>query len=358
MSNNALKPYKLYDDPLQFYGAMLDDIARAKSYIFLETYKYKNDSIGGRFRELLTKKAKEGVQVHLLIDSWGSYVSKEYFAELIRHGGKVRFFTKVKFFIDFFTKNHRRNHRKFMVIDDNVTYIGSANITDYNINWREMVLRLEGSIALAFKRVFNLDWRIYNTYVFEKNSYIRLIRHGDFEIIRDVPSIAKKRINKRFIRLIKNAKREVYIETPYFLPGFLLRRALIEACERNVKVTVIIPRHSDVRLVDILRNKYIGPLHESGVRFMYYRPTNLHAKALLIDDDIFAIGSPNFDYRSFRYMHEILLVGSEPDIVRQLKEHIRETEKNSTAFDYEVWFHRPKFQKFTEWLLLPFRHLL
>ena len=353
-----MQPYKLYDDPLHIYGAMLEDIAKARSYVYIETYKFRNDSIGDRFRELLIKKAKEGVQINLLIDSWGSYVSREYFSELIKSGGKVRFFTKVKFFIDFFTKNHRRNHRKFMLIDDSITYIGSVNITDYNIRWRELVLRLEGSIALAFKRVFNLDWRIYNTYLFEKNTYIRLIRHGDFEIVRDVPSIAKKRINKRFIRLIKNASREVYIETPYFLPGYFLRRAMIEACERNVKVTVLIPRHSDVRLVDILRNKYLGPLYESGVRFLYYMPTNLHGKALLVDNQVFSIGSPNFDYRSFRYMHEIVLIGKEESIVTQLREHIAQTEKDCAPFDYEVWTHRPRFQKFAEWLLLPFRHLL
>jgi cardiolipin synthase len=358
MGNSQTAKYQLFDDPLRFYDAMLADIRKAKKYIYLQTYKYGNDSMGHRFREALIRKAREGVKVKVLIDSWGSGVPHSYFHELIRNGGEVRFFTKIKFFIDFFTKNHRRNHRKYLIIDDNITYIGSANITAYSIGWRELKLRAEGALATAFKKVFNLDFRIYNKYFFEKNSYIRLIRYADFEIVRDVPSITKKRISKKFISLIKNAKRSVYIETPYFLPGYLLRKAMMEATERGVNIIVIVPRHSDVGLVDILRNKYIGPLHLSKVKFLYFQPTNLHAKAMLVDDEIFAIGSPNFDYRSFRYMHEIALVGRDPEICRQLKNHITDTMNDCQPFDYEKWERRPRFQRFAEWILLPFRHLL
>ena len=350
--------YQLFDDPLRFYDAMLEDIRRAKKYIYLQTYKYGNDSMGHRFREALTRKAKEGVKVKLLIDSWGSGVPMSYFHDLIGYGGEVRFFTKIKFFIDFFTKNHRRNHRKYMIVDDEVTYIGSANITAYSIGWRELVLRVEGALATAFKKVFNLDFKIYNKYFFEKNSYIRLIRYANFEIVRDVPSITKKRINKKFISMIKKARRKIVIETPYFLPGFLLRKALTDASERGVDITVIIPDRSDIGLVDILRNKYLGPLYLNNIKFLFFKPTNLHAKVLHIDEETFAIGSPNFDYRSFRYMHEIVLIGSEPAISKHLQEHIKETMIESVPFNYEKWERRPRFQKFVEWLLLPFRHLL
>jgi cardiolipin synthase len=337
---------------------MLDDITAAKEYVLLETYKYGNDSIGRKFRDVLVKKAKEGVKVKVLIDSWGSSVGHSFFSELAEYGGEVRFFTKIKFFLDFFTKNHRRNHRKFIVIDDRITYVGSANINTYSMNWMELELRIEGDIARSFRKVFNLDFKLYNKYFFERNEYIRLIRHDGFEIIRDVPSIAKKRINKKFIQLIRNARESVYIETPYFLPGFMLRRAMIEAAQRGVDVTVITPRKSDVGLVDILRNKYLGPLHEEGVRFRFFAPGNLHAKSFLADDEIFGIGSPNFDYRSFRYMHEILLVGKEQEVINQLKKHLEVVIQSSIPFEYVDWTNRPRFQRFVEWLLLPFRHLL
>ena len=355
-SGNA--PYRLYHDPSVYYDQMLSDISSARKYIFLQIYKYYDDETGHRFREALIYKARTGVEVKVLIDSWGANVSPDYFEELTRLGGEVRFFTKIKFVIDFFTKNHRRNHRKLLIIDDKISWIGSANINHYSLAWRELMLRLEGEIALQFKKAFNLDFRIYNRYFYEKNSYIRLLRHGNFEIVRDVPSIAKKRINKKFINLIKNADREVLIETPYFLPGYFLRKALMDACKRGVDVTVIVPRHSDVFLIDILRNRYLGPLYLGGLKFMYYMPGNLHAKAILVDAKVFAIGSPNFDYRSFRYMHEIVLIGKEPAIVQQLYEHITETVAQSEPFDIEKWKTRPKIQLFLEWILLPFRHLL
>jgi cardiolipin synthase len=350
--------YQLYDKPVHFFAAMLRDIQEASKYVCLQMYKYYDDDIGRQFRDALVEKARQGLEVKVLVDSWGASVSQAFFHDLVKHGGEVRFFTKIKFFIDFFTRNHRRNHRKLLIIDDRISWIGSANITAYSIGWRELMLRIRGDLAVSFRKAFNLDFRIYNKYFFEKNSYIRLIRHGDFEIVRDVPSITKKRINKKFIRLIKNANREVVIETPYFLPGYFLRKAMMDACKRGVKVSVIIPRHSDVMLVDILRNKYLGPLHLSGVRFLYYLNAVLHAKAMLVDEDIFAIGSPNFDYRSFRYMHEIILVGSEQAVVGQLREHIDQSLAHCEPFSYEKWLNRPRFQLLIEWLLLPFRHLL
>jgi cardiolipin synthase len=349
-------PYRLFNVPEQYFDVMLEDISRAGKYIYLEIYKFYDDEIGARFREALTKKAKEGVEVKVLIDSWGAGIAENYFQEMTSHGGEVRFFTKIKFFVDFFTKNHRRNHRKLLIIDDKISWIGSANITAYSLSWRELMLRMESDLAVSLKKVFNLDFKLFNKYVFEKNSYIRLIRHGDFDIVRDVPSIAKKRISKKFIQLINHAENQIQIETPYFLPGYFLRKALMKACKRGVEVTVVVPRHSDVMLIDILRNRYLGPLHKGGLKFCYYLPGNLHAKAMLVDNEIFVIGSPNFDYRSFRYMHEIVLIGRDSGIVNQLGRHLRETISHSEAFNFEKWLTRPRLQKFIEWLLLPFRH--
>ena len=355
--NPVSLPYRLYNIPAQYVDAMLEDISRARKYVYLEIYKFYDDEVGKRFREALTRKAAEGVEVKLLIDSWGASVPDDYFTELKDFRGEVRFFLKIKYVIDFFTKNHRRNHRKILVIDDKISWLGSANVTAYSLEWRELMLRMENEqLAVSLKKVFNLDFKLYNKYFFEKNSYIRLIRQGDFEIVRDVPSITKKRINKKFIKLIENADREILIETPYFLPGYFLRKAMTNACKRGVIVKVILPRHSDVMLIDILRNRYLGPLHQEGVKIRYYLPGVLHAKALLVDKSVFAIGSPNFDYRSFRYMHEIVLIGREETIIKQLDGHIHETLKNSEPFDYEKWLNRPKLQMFIEWLLLPFRH--
>lgn len=351
--------YLLIDDTFKFYNTLINDIENAKKYIYLETYKFNNDSIGIKLRDLLSTRAKSGIEVKLLLDSWGSAsVSYQFFSNLTEAGGEIRFFEKIKFNFDFFTRSHRRNHRKLVIIDDRIVYIGSSNITEYNLNWKESVLRIKGEIANDFKRIFKQDYRIYNKYVIDKHRYTRRIKREGFEIIRDVPSITIKRINKWLIRSIKQAKKSIIIETPYFLPGFLLRKALSDASKKGVEIKVIIPKHSDVGLVDILRNKYIGPLHKNGLHFMYFRTHNLHAKTMLIDEEIFAIGSSNFDYRSFRYMYEILFTGDNQQINNQLKAHLEKTIENCEQFDYQKWKRRPLINKIFEWILLPVRHLL
>jgi len=339
---------------------MIEDIEAARKYIYIETFRVSKDGIGDRFRRALTRKAKEGVDVRMLIDYWGAGpVNSEYFSQLIKNGGKVRFFEKIKYNSDIFTRGHKRNHRKLLLIDDNISWIGSSNLTGYNMNWRESMLRIKsGGMTFIFTKLFMQDFRIYNKYIFNKAYYTRLVRYKDFEIIRDAPSITVKRVNQKFIRLIKAAKKTVHIETPYFLPGFLLRKAMIDAAKRGVEVNVILPKQSDVNLIDVLRNKYLGPLHNSGINFLFYKPNNLHAKLMLIDAEVFALGSSNFDYRSFRYMYEIVIVGKEPQIVTQVKAHVQRTISQSLPFDVKRWTERPLINKFFEWILLPFRHLL
>lgn len=357
MRTEANSKFQLFDDPLLMYNTMLDDIKNARDYIILEIYRFNDDSIGIKFRDAIAKKCEEGVKVTMLLDSWGTPGSTTFFANIINKGGNIRFFKKIKFTFDFFTKNHRRNHRKLLIIDDKISYIGSANLTAYSLNWKELVLKINGDIALTFKKIFEENYKRYNKYSYQKIPYSKAVRYKDYEIVRDAPSISRQRIKKRYEELIKKANREVIIETPYFLPGYVLRRVLIDAVVRGVRVRVLIPYHSDMRLVDILRNKYLGNLHKNGIEFLMYKPSNLHAKMLMIDNIIFAIGSANFDYRSFRYMYEITLIGRDKDIIKAIKNHIQENINNCIPFNYDQWLHRPRIEKLFEWLLIPFRHL-
>ena len=338
---------------------MLKSIRTAKKYIYVETFRLGRDTIGEQFRDALTTKAKQGIEVKVLIDYWGTRaLDDNFFKSLTQAGGEVRFFEKIKFNTDIFTRGHRRNHRKLLLIDDKITYIGSSNLTAYNMHWREAVLRMENSITQTFKKIFLQDFKIYRKFAINILYYSKKEVHNGFEILRDVPNIAVKKINYRFVKMINEAKKKVIIETPYFLPGFLLRKAMINAVKRGVEVQVIMPKQSDVNVVDILRNKYLGPLFQSGIQFLLYNKDNLHAKLMMIDDNTFAIGSSNFDYRSFRYMFEIVLIGHETQIVEQIKEHIHHTITNSSPFNYEQWANRPIINRFFEWLILPFRHYL
>lgn len=347
---------KLFSLPELYHEAMLRDIGSAKKNINFEMYRFRNDEVGKLYRDALTAKCKQGVKVRLLLDSWGSDLPVSFFHSFIEHGGEVRFFKKIKFFIDFFTKNHRRNHRKLLIIDDQIAYIGSANLTQYSLVWRELMLRLEGPLVHDFNKTFEDSYRIYNKYNFNKLSFKKTIIHGNYEIVQDLPSIYRQVLKNKYEMLFRKAKYEIIIETPYFLPGYKLRLRMAQAAKRGVDVKVIVPLHSDVRLVDFLRARYMEFYHKNNIKVYYYAPGNLHSKCVMIDNERFALGSANFDYRSFRYQYEIMLFGTNPEILKQLRTHIDESMRNCRLFDYEAWLTRPLFERMMGVMLTPFRH--
>ncbi|MDR2836289.1 MAG: phosphatidylserine/phosphatidylglycerophosphate/cardiolipin synthase family protein [Bacteroidales bacterium] len=360
MEANQTNNFLLFDDPLTQFSAMIDDIRNAKEQILLQTFRLGNDEIGQKFKLELTKKAKEGLEIYLLLDAFGTRLSKSYFSEMMKFGANVKFFKKIRISFGLFRKNHRRNHRKLLIIDHQITYIGSSNLTNYCLNWREDCLRIESTIANKFRKIFfeNYDIADY-LYANRKNkkALARKTKYSGFEIICDVPSTIQIPTRNKFINLINSAKKEITITTPYFLPGHAINKAIKDALARNVKVKLIIPLHSDVKFFDIVRNRSLGKYFKAGVEIIEYQTSNLHAKLFLVDDEEFVLGSSNFDYRSFWYMYEINICGKDANIIHQIKTHFQNTEKESIAFEYEKWEKRSINIKIIENLLLPLRHL-
>ncbi len=350
--------YVVFDEPLKFYDFILDDIQNAKKEILIEVYKFNADSIGRRFRNALIEKAKQGIKVKVLADSFGSTSTKGFFEQLIAAGGEVRFFKKIKLFIDSFTKNHRRNHRKIITIDRKILYTGSANITSHCLDWRELMLRAEDPIVLDYVHIFNTDYESYDKYSYKNPKYVKSLYRGSFMIARDNPSPRKQRIMNQYMSMIRNAKESIIIETPYFLPSSSLRKTIVNAAKKGVKVKIVMPLHSDVTMADMLRNSYFGKLYESGVELLFYTNGNLHAKLVMIDGKLFSLGSPNIDYRSFRYQHEIVLIGINQDISQQLKKHIQQTLLHCKKFDFEEWKKRSGLQKLFELIFKPLRYYM
>lgn len=347
-----MKNFNVLSNPKKIYNSMIDDINNSKNYVYLETYIFDDDKIGKRFRDVLIKKLKQGVRVRLLIDAWGSNAKIDFFKKLIDLGAEVRYFREIRYFIRIFTKNHERNHRKLLIIDDNISYIGSMNITEDCLEWRELVLRLEGIISISFKHSFLKSWEIYGHISRKK---IRSIIYKDFEIIHDIPSFIKKATENKYLRLIKKAKKNIRIETPYFVPSLKIINAFSKAVKRKVNVELIVPYYSDVRIVDILRNRYLGRLSKKGINIYYYNRI-LHSKLLIIDDNYFLLGSSNLDYRSFNYQYEINFIGTNKKMICNLKEHFNETLSDCFPFDYNHWKRRSSFKKILEIIMLHFKH--
>lgn len=354
----VLEQVSLFDDNLQLYHEQLKDIAAATEYVYLETFRFNDDAMGERFVKALAEKARQGVKVRVLVDAWGTRQKFSFFDPIIKAGGEVRVFKKLILTLNFISDNHRRDHRKILVIDNRIAYIGSANITAYSLSWRELNLRIADPMARLFQKVFNDNYAIYNRLDLDKLRFKRDIIYNQMSIIQEIPSRARQRLARRYESIIGNAKKEVVVETPYFLPSPRLRKALTAAVQRGVKVTVISPLHSDVQTADIVRRHTLGSLYHNGVEMKFYTPGNLHAKCLMADGEMFSISSANFDFRSFQHQHELALIGRNKQIAALLHEHLRQTLQNCVDFNYEEWSNRSRFERAVEWILFPLRFLM
>lgn len=351
--------YVFFSNPVDWIDDLLNEFDNAKSSICIEIFRFAKDQTGLKILNSLIYAASRGVLVKLLIDAYGSVSALSMFEPLIKIGGQVRIFQAIRITPAFFTQSHKRDHRKIILIDDDVAYIGSANFSHYSLSWRESILKVKGkSFQHALKYAFSLNFECYKKYNFGQKKHIRVLKGDGFDIIRDIPSIVRQRVKRKMTWLVNNAKDTIYIETPYFLPGFMLRHALMDAAHRGVNVNIIMPKHSDVRVVDILRNKYLGQLYLSGVNLLYYDKGNLHSKIMIIDDTNFVLGSSNVDYRSFRYMYEIVISGINSHIIKLLDSHAKKTYMFCIPFNFQQWKNRSFIDKLLESFLVPFRHLL
>ncbi len=300
---------------------VLNSIKDAKKNIYIETYRYNKDKFGNLLKKELYEKAKQGVEVKLIIDSWGSNVGYKFFKPLKKVGVEIRFFKEFINYLRSFLHYHKRNHRKMIIIDKKIVYIGSSNIK-YD-QWRESNIKIKNnSLASSFQKIFIQDFENYKgfiTYVKIGKEYIQSIKNNDFEIIRDVPSPIKYKISlKKYCSLIESAKKEIIIETPYFLPPKKLRSALIKASKKQINIKIILPQYSDVKFVDILRRRYIRRLLKYKNIEIYFYKKSLHSKILIIDDKI-VIGSVNLDYRSFYLQYEISLILKNFELLKKIK---------------------------------------
>ncbi|MFA5856794.1 MAG: phospholipase D-like domain-containing protein [Candidatus Pacearchaeota archaeon] len=354
-----MKEYKVMSEPSIIYPEMLKDIAKAKKYIYLETYKFDNDVIGTRFKEELIKKAKEGVEIKVLFDAFGSNAKLEFFNDLIKAGGEVKIFKKLKSFFFGFRKNikinNERNHRKLLLIDDSISYLGSMNITLTGIINRELVLRVRGDITAKLVDSFLHTWGRYGK--LNKKRFKSML-HKNLEIIQDFPSIYSRITESKFKKLINSAKKSIMIETPYFIPSERIVKSLIKKAKKGVNISIIIPEDSEVKLVDIVIGRYLGRLYKNNINIYVYKRSLLHAKLLIIDEKFFMFGTSNVDYRSFMYQFDINFLGKDKELIKQFKKHFGETLIKSVPFDYQKWRSRSSFNKILEHLILRIKEYL
>jgi len=319
-----MSKYTFYSLNSKLYDQMLKDIKDAASYVYLETYLFQNDAIGREVLALLIKKAKEGVRVKILLDSIGSlYLTRRHFKELVSAGGEIAFFKKIRFGSKLWKDLNQRDHRKILVIDDRVAFVGSSNIVENFKNWRELNVRIENSTCHLFREIFLQMFDLAKTHYYSKRKAVKAIKTKEYEIIRDVPSLLYRPVRNRVLEMIRHSKSKIWIETPYLVPEMKMIRELMFARRRGVKIKIILPEYADHKSPDVLNKHYLAKLCRLGIDCLLYVDRPLHSKLVVADGEKFLFGSANMDYRSFILQFEIALYGKGGELLDGVKRHFK-----------------------------------
>ena len=355
--NNSIQ---FFADGSKQFEALKKDISLAKNHIHLDYYILAHDKFGKEIINLCTQKLKQGVSVKIIIDSLGSLKTrKRHFKKFINAGGEFReFFPPILPFKMLNFKMNYRNHRKIAIIDGKIGYVGGVNVRADHLGcdkkltpWRDAHIRLEGLSVLALQSTFLSDWRFSTN---DKKYPIKYLKKDYFpepnldgkcpvQIIASGPSNNKAEIKNALVKMINMAKKSIKIQTPYFVPDQVYLDSLKLAIASGIEVKLMIPKIPDKKLVYNASLSYVRELVELGAKVYLYKGF-LHAKTMVIDDEICTIGTCNSDNRSFYLNFEINAFIYNEEFTQTVLKSIENDIKNSVEFKKGVTI--PRFRRF------------
>jgi len=346
----------LFYDGISKFDALIDDIKNAKEYIFVQYYILRGDEVGAELISVLAARAQEGIKVRLLVDGMGCTATpRDMFKPLLDAGGQLALFLPpVPVRINF------RNHRKIVVIDGNLAYLGGSNIGKEYLgkserfgNWRDSHMRLTGSAVSPLTIRFIMDWNFSAEKTLKRRLFPRFPKHRKFiirmknttktlevdpayfkspagheagakiKIISSGPDTQYPYVLHEFCRMVIQAKKSVFIQSPYFVPDESLFTALRIAALSGVDVRVMYPANPDHPFVYWAGSSYVGELMCAGVKGYEYTNGFIHSKTIMIDSEICAIGTANMDVRSFKINFETHAFIDDAAITQELEENFR-----------------------------------
>ena len=306
---------QIITDGHEMFEMLLEDIRNARNTISIMYFIIKPDEVGRRFLRALAEKAEEGVEVRLLGDGLGCRrLTRRVLAPYKSSGGRFVFFLPLK--LRFLSPRlNYRNHRKLVIIDDTIGYVGGFNIAREYLGrkkkfgyWRDTQLRLTGSAVQDINARFLLDWRVAAKEEIPLNDayFAPPIGEGTsgIQIVSSGPDTEKEEVKRGYNRMISTAQEKIWIQTPYFVPSGSLQENLKVAVLSGVDVRIMIPNKPDHMFVYWATWGYVGELIELGAKVYIYDKGFLHAKTMVVDGEVSSIGSANFDRRSFRLSFE------------------------------------------------------
>lgn len=362
--NNSLE---LFTEGKQMFERMFQDIEKAQHHIHFEFYILCPDTIGRRMMDALMKKAREGVEVRMIIDDVGSWkLKRKHLRELKEAGVQVNSFLEVGLpFIN--SRVNYRNHRKILIVDGCVGYTGGMNVADRYVDglkwgiWRDTHARLEGSAVLELQKTFLEDWYFVEQVLIEDKCYYPEPKPAGRVMAQTLvsgPDMQWESIMQVFTKAFNLAKKRIYIETPYFLPPESIVTALQSAALSGVDVRLILPYRSDAVVTLYSSYSYFDHMFDAGVKVYLYQPGFIHSKVTVVDDDIAFVGSANMDFRSFEQNFEMNTILYDAEATRQLTEIFEKDLKQSELLDKGVWSERSLWHRLMESLARLFSPIL
>ncbi|OBX23672.1 MULTISPECIES: cardiolipin synthase [Bizionia] len=341
------------------FPELLKELDKATAHIHIEYYIYEDDITGNKIADMLIKKVNQGVEVRFMYDDFGSHGLGKTFIKKLQDGGvQTAPFYKIKWYA-FANRINYRNHRKIVVIDGIVGFVGGINMSDkyrndLNTNnhlfWRDTHVMIKGQATAYLQYLFMGDWNFCSTTPFEySESYFidstkqETISNEVVQIAASGPDSLQPVIFYSLLEAISSAKKCIYITSPYFIPDQSLMDALLIAVQGGLDVKIIIPGVSDSKMVNAAASAYYTELLQVGAKIYKYNKGFVHAKTMVVDDDLAIVGSANMDYRSFDLNFEVNAMIYSKNIAAQLTEAFKNDLKDSELMDAQAWLDRPKY---------------
>jgi cardiolipin synthase len=357
---------QLLRDGVEAYPAMLEAIRGARRSIRLETYMFITDAVGELFGQALAEAAERGVHVKVLYDAVGSWTSRKSFFESLRQRGvDIRPFKPIRLGQSL---RHlvRRDHRKILVVDGEVAFIGGVNISAHwapegqGANWRDDVLRIEGPAVHDLERRFRATWRMAFQEIRDWMHHHRPRWHvhrprGDVAL---AVLSSRRSIHRAYLHAIQRARRSVLVAAAYFVPDRKMVAALREAAQRGVEVSLLLNAKSDHPLLEHATRAFYEKLLTAGVKIFEWQRGVLHAKTAVVDGVWGTLGSFNLERLSMRFNHEVNVVFADRHLGRALEESFRGDCGDCRQVDLAEFRRRPLWQKLLERVLYAFRKIL
>jgi cardiolipin synthase A/B len=341
----------LFTHGKQLFNDYFEAIEQAKHHIHILFYIVKTDQISQQFYDLLKQKAKEGVEVRLLVDWIGSFGLPKKVIRSLKESGIKFAYSHRPTFPYFFYKLNRRNHRKITVIDGKIGYIGGFNIGKEYIgqdpkfgDWRDYHLKVTGEGVQDLQTQFFDDWHAATKEkLFSKNDYFPEIKSGT--IPHKFIATNGHFLENDYVHLIEQTKKELIIGSPYFIPSKKVMKALLAALRRGVKVIILVPLKADHPFVKEAAFPYFYRLLKAGAQIYRFYKGFYHAKVIIIDNEICHIGTANFDNRSFFLNSEINCYIHDKQFVKTVRTAVNQDLSDSEKLTLDFWRTRTLWER-------------